>query len=188
MHSVTQDMRYRQSLLEYAQKHGVSRASRKYNKSRSYIYFWKARYDGTRESLADRSRRPHSQQSPDASPPFGALPGTSSQASLSNMFDKPTRKGKFRAFWWYERRNRRSRAMRLGFRRVRRMPPIGFPLGQAHPSWVIIRSGVRLGLGSRRSMLSQAGFQKVRCTPRAGFPKEHAQPSWVPKGQALSPG
>ncbi len=60
MHSVTQDMRYRQSLLEYAQKNGVRRASRKYNKSRSYIYFWKARYDGTKESLADRSRRPHS--------------------------------------------------------------------------------------------------------------------------------
>lgn len=60
MHSVTQDMRYRQSLLEYAQKNGVSRASRKYNKSRSYIYFWKARYDGTKESLADQSRRPHS--------------------------------------------------------------------------------------------------------------------------------
>ncbi len=47
MHSVTQDMCYRQSLLEYAQKNGVSRASRKYNKSRSYIYFWKARYDRT---------------------------------------------------------------------------------------------------------------------------------------------
>jgi hypothetical protein len=53
-------MRFRQSLLEYAQKNGVSRASRKYNKSRSYIYFWKARYDGTKESLAAQSRRPHS--------------------------------------------------------------------------------------------------------------------------------
>jgi transposase len=60
MHSVTQDMRYRQSILEYAQKYGISQASRKYNRSRSYIYFWKARYDGTKESLADRSRRPHS--------------------------------------------------------------------------------------------------------------------------------
>lgn len=46
--------------MKYAQKYGVSRASRKYNKSRSYIYFWKARYDGTMESLACRSRRPHS--------------------------------------------------------------------------------------------------------------------------------
>ncbi len=35
--SITQDMRYRQSLMQYAAKYGVSRASRKYNKSRSYM-------------------------------------------------------------------------------------------------------------------------------------------------------
>jgi transposase InsO family protein len=29
-------------------------------KLRSYIYFWRARYDGTKESVANRSRRPHS--------------------------------------------------------------------------------------------------------------------------------
>ncbi len=58
--SITQDMAYRQSLMQYTEKYGVSRASRKYNKSRSYIYFWKARWDGTAESLACRSRRPHS--------------------------------------------------------------------------------------------------------------------------------
>ena len=60
MNRITQDMKYRQSLLTYAQKYGVSRASRKYNKSRSYIYFWRARYDGSLQSLACRSRRPHS--------------------------------------------------------------------------------------------------------------------------------
>ncbi len=58
--SITQDMQYRQSLMKYAEKYGVSQASRKYNKSRSYIYFWRARWNGTRESLACRSRRPHS--------------------------------------------------------------------------------------------------------------------------------
>ena len=58
--SITQDMAYRQSLMKYAEKYGVSRASRKYNKSRSYIYFWRARWDGSVESLACRSRRPHS--------------------------------------------------------------------------------------------------------------------------------
>lgn len=58
--SITQDMSYRQSLMKYAEKYGVSRASRKYNKSRSYIYFWKQRWDGSEESLACRSRRPHS--------------------------------------------------------------------------------------------------------------------------------
>lgn len=60
MNTITQDMRYRQSLMKYAQKFGVSRASRKYNKGRSYIYFWQARYDGSLESLACQSRRPHS--------------------------------------------------------------------------------------------------------------------------------
>jgi len=60
MKSITQDMKYRQSLLHYAKKYGVSRASRKYNKGRSYIYFWLARYDGSLASLACRSRRPHS--------------------------------------------------------------------------------------------------------------------------------
>ena len=58
--SITQDMAYRQSLMKYAAKYGVSRASRKYNKSRSYIYFWQSRWDGSMESLACRSRRPHS--------------------------------------------------------------------------------------------------------------------------------
>ena len=53
-------MAYRQSLMKYAEKYGVSRASRKYNKGRSYIYFWKARWDGSAESLACQSRRPHS--------------------------------------------------------------------------------------------------------------------------------
>ena len=61
--SITQDMAYRQSLMKYAAKYGVSRASRKYNKSRSYIYFWQARWDGSVESLACRSRRPHSHPS-----------------------------------------------------------------------------------------------------------------------------
>ena len=57
---ITQDMAYRQSLMQYAGKYGVSRASRKNNRSRTYIYFWKARWNGTVESLACQSLRPHS--------------------------------------------------------------------------------------------------------------------------------
>ena len=57
--SITQDMAYRQSLMKFAAKNGVSKASRKYNKSRSYIYFWLSRWDGSVESLACQSRRPH---------------------------------------------------------------------------------------------------------------------------------
>ncbi len=59
MNSITQNMRFRQSLMKYSEKYGVSKASRKYNKSRSYIYFWKSRWDGSVESLAERSKRPH---------------------------------------------------------------------------------------------------------------------------------
>ena len=59
MNSITQNMKYRQSLMQYAEKYGVSCASRKYNKSRSYIYFWRQRWDGTVNSLACQSRRPH---------------------------------------------------------------------------------------------------------------------------------
>ena len=58
--SITQDMAYRQSLIRYAEKYGVSRASRKYNKSRSHIYFRKQRRDGSAASLVCQSRRPHS--------------------------------------------------------------------------------------------------------------------------------
>ena len=60
MNSITQDMKYRYCLMKYAEKHGVARASRRYNKGRSYIYYWKTRFDGSIESLACQSRRPHS--------------------------------------------------------------------------------------------------------------------------------
>ena len=59
MATITQDMKYKQSLMKYATAHGVSRASRKYNRARSFIYFWLNRWDGSVESLRPESRRPH---------------------------------------------------------------------------------------------------------------------------------
>ena len=59
MATITQDMNYKQSLMKYAATHGVSKASRKYNRTRSYIYFWLKRWDGCVESLRPESRRPH---------------------------------------------------------------------------------------------------------------------------------
>ena len=50
----------RQVIIEYSIKKGVSAAARRYNVSRQLIYRWKKRYDGTLESLKDRSHRPHS--------------------------------------------------------------------------------------------------------------------------------
>ena len=57
--SITQDMAYRKSLIKHSDKYGVSRASRKYDKGCSYIYFWKTRWNGTVESLVCQSRRFH---------------------------------------------------------------------------------------------------------------------------------
>ena len=60
MATITQDMRYRLSLIKYAEKFGVTKAAMKYKTNRQYIYRWKRRYDGSWDSLRDRSRRPHS--------------------------------------------------------------------------------------------------------------------------------
>ncbi len=60
MNTITQKMRFRQALIEYSLKHGVTSAAIRYNVNRQYIYRWRKRYDGTLQSLADRSHRPHS--------------------------------------------------------------------------------------------------------------------------------
>lgn len=59
MASITQDMRFRLSLIKYAEKYGVTKAAIHYKVNRQFIYRWKNRYDGTIESLRYRSRRPH---------------------------------------------------------------------------------------------------------------------------------
>ncbi len=68
MATITQDMRYRLSLIRFAHKYGVTKAAVKYKTNRQYIYRWMRRYDGTIESLRNRSRRPHhhpNQHTPD---------------------------------------------------------------------------------------------------------------------------
>ena len=59
MNKITQTMQFRQSLILYAKKHGVTKAAIRYHTNRQYIYRWMNRYDGTLQSLADRSHRPH---------------------------------------------------------------------------------------------------------------------------------
>ena len=59
MDKITQDMRFRQSLLKYAEKYVVTKAAIKYKINRQYVYRWRKRYDGTLESLRERSHRPH---------------------------------------------------------------------------------------------------------------------------------
>lgn len=53
-------MRFKQVVIEYSFKHGVTQAAIRYKTSRQNIYRWRNKYDGTVRSLADRSHRPYS--------------------------------------------------------------------------------------------------------------------------------
>ena len=59
MNTITQTMRFRQALIKYSLKYGVTKAAIRYKVNRQYVYRWMKRYDGTPQSLADKSHRPH---------------------------------------------------------------------------------------------------------------------------------
>jgi len=56
---LSQERYFRQRIIKYLEKHTVTEASIRFRISRKTIYKWKNRYDGTPESLDDRSHRPH---------------------------------------------------------------------------------------------------------------------------------
>ena len=62
MNTVTQTMLHFQALINYANKYGVTKAAIRYKTNRQYIYRWTRRYDGTLQSLADKSHRPNHYQ------------------------------------------------------------------------------------------------------------------------------
>ena len=59
MNSIASEAHFRQRVLKFSFKHGVTEASRRFRVSRNAIYEWKAKYDGTWQSLKERSHRPH---------------------------------------------------------------------------------------------------------------------------------
>ena len=60
MNSITQDILYKQSVVKYSLKYGVTKAAIKFKMHRKTIYRWREKYDGTAQSLKNKSRRPHS--------------------------------------------------------------------------------------------------------------------------------
>lgn len=64
MNSITQDIKFKQSVVKYSFKNGVTAAAIQYNLHRKTIYRWREKYDGTLASLKNKSRRPH--RSPNA--------------------------------------------------------------------------------------------------------------------------
>ena len=60
MNIITQEAKKRQAVVKYAMKKGKSRASRMYGVSLSSVKRWCKRYDGTWQSLKEKSHRPNS--------------------------------------------------------------------------------------------------------------------------------
>ena len=59
MNNITQDILFKQSVVKYSFKHGVTAAAIRYKQHRKTIYRWREKYDGTAKSLANKSRKPH---------------------------------------------------------------------------------------------------------------------------------
>ena len=59
MEMVSQEAYFRQRVLNYAAKHGVTAATNRHHLSRKTVHKWKKRYNGTAESLQDLPRTPH---------------------------------------------------------------------------------------------------------------------------------
>ena len=86
MNKITQDMRFKQAVIEYSYKNGVTKAAIRYKTSRQNIYRWRRKYDGTVRSLAEALIAPTAIQ-------------TSTQNRKSNWFricDAETRT----PVWW----------------------------------------------------------------------------------------
>lgn len=59
MDIITQEAYHRQRMISYSKEHGVTETALRFKTSRKTVYKWIKRYDGTIESLKDRSHRPH---------------------------------------------------------------------------------------------------------------------------------
>ncbi|WP_462274029.1 helix-turn-helix domain-containing protein [Filifactor alocis] len=58
--SITEEMKFRQTVVEYAIKYNNNaRAARRYKTSRQQVQRWRKKYDGTVQSLANQFRRLH---------------------------------------------------------------------------------------------------------------------------------
>lgn len=55
MNTVTQKMKFRQSLIKHSLKYGITRRLSSIMSHDNTFYFWKRRYDGTLQSLAKQS-------------------------------------------------------------------------------------------------------------------------------------
>lgn len=60
MKKITQIIEYRKNVIKHAKNKGVQKTLEEFKVSRSTIYRWIKKFNGTNKSLLDKSRRPHS--------------------------------------------------------------------------------------------------------------------------------
>lgn len=87
MNIITQEAKKKQAIVKYAEKNGKSKASRKYGVSLSSVKRWCKKYDGTWQSLLDKSHRPHSHPNRHTS---------KEERQIKNSFQK-----EFERYGWY---------------------------------------------------------------------------------------
>ena len=73
MISITSKAHFRQRVVKYSEKYGVTKSSNRFRISRNAIYEWKAKYDGSWKSLADMSHRPHSHPKEHTADEYGLI-------------------------------------------------------------------------------------------------------------------
>ena len=139
MATITQDMRFRLSLIKYADKYGVTKAAVKYKTNRQYIYRWKRRYNGSIESLRDLSRRPHhhpNQHTPEEIKLISDMRRRNPHAGLVIFWVKLTQRGYSRSIPGCTVSSK-SRALWLSTRLTPNIPP------SLMSRWTILGSAFR---------------------------------------------
>ena len=57
--NIIQKLKYKESVIKFSYKYGVTKAAIKFCECKRTIYRWRKRYNGSIESLKDKSKRPH---------------------------------------------------------------------------------------------------------------------------------
>lgn len=59
--NITQKLKYKEFVVKYSYRYGVTKAAIRYGECRRMIYRWRERYGRSLNSLKDKSRKPHFQ-------------------------------------------------------------------------------------------------------------------------------
>lgn len=123
MERITQEAYFRQRVMKWAEKHGVTSAANRYKISRKTVHKWKKRYDGSIESLKDQSRRPHHMPRKQTEVEIQMVKRYAKKYSKDLLlgYEKATAKGYMRSYGCFKRTA--SRYVKPGKQQIRKNKP-----------------------------------------------------------------